>query len=204
VLDYIKHKVVLPDIILLDVEMPLYDGVSTMDFINMFYVEIKVIGISGHFEKHVIDGMMACGAWGFLNKLNVVTTQRLPYKAALDIGGLAKTALRDALETVIESQPFVDLRLRYNIALREKLYNERISRKEKFYIKYNITTREKELIALAHPQIKNPIIASLLNISERTIENQYSTLAKKFEVLNGKIGVSAFCYRWGINKYAQL
>jgi len=84
------------------------------------------------------------------------------------------------------------------------LYNERISRKEKFYIKYNITTREKELIALAHPQIKNPIIASLLNISERTIENQYSTLAKKFEVLNGKIGVSAFCYRWGINKYAQL
>lgn len=31
VVDYVKHKILLPDIILLDVEMPLYDGVSTID-----------------------------------------------------------------------------------------------------------------------------------------------------------------------------
>lgn len=204
VLDYIRHKIVLPDIILLDVEMPLYDGVSTMDFINLFYTEIKVIGISTHFEKPVIDSMMACGALGFLNKPNIVTTQHLPYNAVLDICGFAKTALKDALEAVINNQPFVDLRLRYNVQERETLLEERIYKKEKFYSKYYVTTREKELISLAHPSIKNPIIASLLNISERTIENQYSTLAKKFDVPNGKVGVSAFCYRWGINKYAQL
>jgi DNA-binding NarL/FixJ family response regulator len=204
VLDYIRHKKVLPDIILLDVEMPLYDGVSTMDFTNDFHTEIKVIGISSHFEKPVVDSMMACGALGFLNKPNIVTTQRLPYNATLDIGGLAKTALRDALEAVINNHAFVDLRLRYDIRKREKLMDERIKKKQKFYTQYNITNREKELIALAHPQIKNSIIATLLNISDRTIENQYAQLAKKFDVPNGKVGVTTFCYRWGVNKYAQL
>ncbi len=69
------------------------------------------------------------------------------------------------------------------------------------------------LVAITYPfvtirinrkPIKNKIIATLANISDRTIENQYAQLATKFDVSNGKVGVTAFCYRWGVNKYAQL
>ncbi len=94
VLDYLRHKTVLPDIILLDIDMPLYDGISTMDFINTFDASIKVIGISSHFEKPLIDNMMGCGALGFINKLNFITTERSHYNYSLDIGVLAKLYLK--------------------------------------------------------------------------------------------------------------
>ncbi len=191
-IDYIRHKKPEPEIVVVDIEMPIFDGLSTTDFITSFHNNIKVIAVSTHFEKSLIDELIASKAIGFLNKPNIVTISRTPYNEILDIGGLAKNALSNCLDAAKNNEPYVDLRLRYDLSTREHLINNKMKKRNDFFEKYGISSREKELIALAHPHINNSTISSILNISNRTVETHFASLAKKLNVQYDKIILFTF------------
>ncbi len=65
-LNLLKH--VEPDVILLDIQMPLMDGITTLPEIRKLYPEIKVIILSMHNDHSMISKLMEVGANSYLTK----------------------------------------------------------------------------------------------------------------------------------------
>src|SRR3984885_9411331 len=65
-LNLLKH--IEPDVILLDIQMPLMDGITTLPEIRKLYPEIKVIILSMHNDHSMISKLMEVGANSYLTK----------------------------------------------------------------------------------------------------------------------------------------
>lgn len=64
-----------PEIILLDIEMPVMNGIQALSLIRLKYPEIKVIMLSMHNDHSLISNVMNLGAYAYLPKtteLNVI------------------------------------------------------------------------------------------------------------------------------------
>src|SRR5947208_16097991 len=91
-LNLLKH--IKPDIILLDIQMPIMDGLTTLPEIKKLYPEIKVIMLSMHNDHSVISRMMEIGANSYLTKESdsVVLFVRRPLNKALLVSSLKKNS----------------------------------------------------------------------------------------------------------------
>jgi DNA-binding NarL/FixJ family response regulator len=65
-LNLLKH--INPDVVLLDIQMPIMDGLTTLPEIKKLYPEVKVIMLSMHNDHSVITRMMEIGANSYLTK----------------------------------------------------------------------------------------------------------------------------------------
>lgn len=63
-----KAKIVKPDIIIMDIGMPILSGIEATGILRKEMPEVKVIALSMHSEKHFIKGMLDAGAYGYLFK----------------------------------------------------------------------------------------------------------------------------------------
>jgi DNA-binding NarL/FixJ family response regulator len=65
-LNLLKH--VEPDVILLDIQMPIMDGIATLPEIRKLYPDVRVIILSMHNDHSMISKLMEVGANSFLTK----------------------------------------------------------------------------------------------------------------------------------------
>jgi len=65
-LNLLKH--IRPDVILLDIQMPIMDGLTTLPEIKKLYPDVKVIMLSMHNDHSMITRMMEIGANSYLTK----------------------------------------------------------------------------------------------------------------------------------------
>ena len=65
-------------IVIMDVKMPVMDGISALQVIHETYPDIKVILLSGHADMQLAVHAMQCGAFGYLMK--PVELEELLYK----------------------------------------------------------------------------------------------------------------------------
>lgn len=65
-LNLLKH--IQPDVILLDIQMPIMDGISTLPEIKKLYPHIKVIMLTMHDDHSMIAKLMELGANSYLTK----------------------------------------------------------------------------------------------------------------------------------------
>lgn len=68
-IEKITHSVKKPDIIILDLEMPVMNGFQTAEALKAAWPEIKIIAHSGSDNASVIAESLAAGADYFLSKL---------------------------------------------------------------------------------------------------------------------------------------
>lgn len=152
-----------PDIILMDVRMPVMDGISAVKIIKKDFPNIKIVMLSTYDEDEFVREAILSGASGYLLK-DTSPTELIISIRALNTGitlispDIAKDLVR---QKYIEQSPY------------DKRQTEWLS---------VLTRREREIFALLATGHDNEQIAETLHISLRTVRNQVSIIYAKLEV----------------------
>ena len=163
----------VPEIVLLDISMPLMDGYETAKWLNEHYPNVLVMALTMRNEDEALIKMIKCGAKGFLHK-NI-------HPAELEL----------ALNTLVEKgHYFPDWatgKLLNNIARDDKPQQEKI----------NLTAKEIEFLQYAATELTYKEIGEKLYCSPRTVEGYRDALFEKLE-LKTRIGLVVYGIRNGI------
>jgi two-component system response regulator DegU len=153
----------IPDVVIVDIEMPVMGGIKTCEKLAEHYPEVKIIVLSMFEEKLTICQALQYGALAFLPKV-----------AKLE-------EFESALDAVMEGKP-------YTTAMMEEAlqYSKALDKNKAKVIqtKVDFSEREKTIIALTCKQFTNRHIAIELHLSEHTVRNHKVRIMRKAGVKN--------------------
>ncbi len=160
-----KLKNDIPDVVLLDLEMAVMDGVETIKELkaNPDYQELKVIILSMHKEERMIAYLMELGANGYLMK----DSQPSDFELAIRTVCKDDYYFNDHVSQAMLS------------SLRNKTKNA-----PKIGADYHLTAREIEVLQLITQGFTTQEIGEKLFLSTRTIEGHRKNLISKMGVRN--------------------
>ncbi len=160
-LDLVQRK--RPDVAMLDIAMPLLNGIETTRRIQTLSVDTRVVILSMHSEEDVVRQALRCGASGYLLKKSVVEELLI--------------AIRSASKGEIYLSPSIA-----QTVLSGFLQTE--SANESSTVLEQLSSREREILQLIVEGHTNQAAAEVLGISEKTVEKHRAILMKKLEVHN--------------------
>lgn len=160
-LDLVQRK--RPDVAMLDIAMPLLNGIETTRRIQTLSVDTRVVILSMHSEEDVVRQALRCGASGYLLKKSVVEELLI--------------AIRSANKGEIYLSPSIA-----QTVLSGFLQTE--SANESSTVLEQLSSREREILQLIVEGHTNQAAAEVLSISAKTVEKHRAILMKKLEVHN--------------------
>lgn len=146
------------DIVLLDINMPIKNGIETMQFIRKKKIPIKVIVLTNQDDLNSMVELIDLGVKGYLLK-------------ECDIKELI-----EAIKSVSDGKQYIMPKL---IPMFNKYL---ITQDEDKNMILSLTNRELELLKAIAQGMANKDIAESMNISERTVKNHISHIFKKINV----------------------
>ncbi len=158
---------VQPDIILMDVHMPVMDGVEAVAKIKAAHPGIKIIMLSTYDEDESVRSALINGASGYLLK-DISPTELIVSIRALNSG-------------MIQISPSIAKKLIQSTYVEKKSSSGKDMDKT-FPWFDTLTDREREIFALLATGKDNAQISEELGISAQTVRNRVSTIYSKLEV----------------------
>jgi len=152
-----------PDVVLMDIDMPVMNGFEAMQQIHKDYPDLKVIIVSMHEEKGLVKKLMDAGAKGFLFKNS------------------DKDELIWAIKSVLEGRTYYTSKLTMNLINQSPSGQKSSSSDTKIA---SLTEREIEILKLIADGLSNKEIGETLFISHRTVDTHRTNLMKKLDVNN--------------------
>ena len=152
-----------PDVAMVDIAMPLLNGIETTRRIQTLSVDTRVVILSMHSDEDVVRQALRCGASGYLLKRSVVEELLI--------------AIRSANKGEIYLSPSIA-----QTVLSGFLQTE--SANESKAVLEQLSSREREILQLIVEGHTNQAAAEVLNISAKTVEKHRAILMKKLEVHN--------------------
>ncbi|HQO49330.1 MAG TPA: response regulator transcription factor [Bacteroidales bacterium] len=160
------------DIVLMDIEMPLMNGVEATKRAIEKHPALKVIALTMFKEDAYISQMIEAGVKGFLIK------------------NIRKEVLDRALQAVFNGKTY------YSEELWD-YFTKSITKEEKPAIDLSLTRREIEVLQLLAEGLSNKEIGDRLFVSERTIVGHKSNLMAKTNTKN-TVSLLAYAIRNGL------
>jgi NarL family two-component system response regulator LiaR len=156
-----------PDVILMDLMMPVVDGIAATRAILADYPDIKIIAMTSFEDEKLVQGVLAAGAISYL--LKNVTSEELSKAIRAAVSGRS-TLSPEAARVLIQAtrptkQPLFDL-----------------------------TEREREVLNLVVQGNSNQQIAEALVISIATVKAHISNILSKLQV-SSRAEASAFAIK---------
>lgn len=148
----------VPQVILLDINMPNMNGLEVLEKIKEKKINTKVIILTVHNEIEYLLKAVEIGIDGYMLKDS------------------DSNELKKAISSVISGENYIQPNL---IPLLNSKMIERDMDKEKIEL---LTKREVEVLRLMAYGSYNKDIGEALNISERTVKNHISSIFKKIDV----------------------
>ena len=172
----IKKKInehLVPDLVLLDVNMPEMDGFETAGWLNKNYPKIKVLALSMFSDERTIIRMLRQGARGYVMK------------------NIDPEELKNALDSVVKK----------NFYLSEEISGKIISGLNKDIDKTQknplLTQREKDFLRHICSEITYKDIAAKMYVSPRTVDEYRNSLFEKLK-LKSRVGLVMYAIRNGL------
>ncbi|EAY30866.1 response regulator transcription factor [Microscilla marina] len=151
------------DIAVLDVDMPVQDGLETTRKIRTEYPNIKVLILTMHNNESYIKEIIAAGASGYILK------------------NRGASELVNAIRTIYAGEEY------FSKAVTDTLIKSiQESKKAKPNPQVKLTKREKEVLALIGKGMTTKEISKQLFIADTTVETHRRNLIDKLEVKNSK------------------
>lgn len=143
-----------PDVVLMDLMMPVMDGVSATKVIRERWPNINVIALTSFKEKDLVEGALKAGAISYL--LKTVSAEELA--SAIRSAAVGQSRLSpEATQVLIQG-------------MKEPKVN------------YDLTGREKEILSLMVEGLPNNEIANRLVVSQSTVKFHVSNVLSKLGV----------------------
>jgi two-component system response regulator DegU len=171
-------KYELPDVAIVDLQMPVMDGVETAENIISKYPGVKIIILTMHDSEQFILQMMEIGVHAFLLK------------------NTEPEELEQAIRSVMEKD-FYHNDLVASV-LRKKVKEKKAPQKIAFD-GLELSDREKEIVVLVCQELTIKEIGHKLNLSDNTVRNHRSNIMEKVKV-NNVVGLVKYAYETGLIK----
>ena len=154
-----KIPIVLPHLILIDISMPVMNGIECTREITKKYPEIKVLALTMLNELEHIKNMLSAGAGGYLLKNS------------------GKEELVTAIKTVVAGENY------FSTEVKDMIMMEMVKKKSNpgkiIGEKVPLTSRELDILELILQEFTNQEIAIKLFISVRTVDAHRRNLLEK-------------------------
>lgn len=161
-ISFLKESSIHPDIIIMDLKMPILNGVEATKLIRNEFPKIKIIALTSYNSKSFVANMISVGAVSYLVK------NATPQELLLTINEVASKGF------------YYDEFVMKNIQ-----DNTCVSKNIKSHLDNNfLTSRELEILKLICEQKNTVEIAEKLFISPRTVEGHRNNLLLKTESKN--------------------
>ncbi|SFN59501.1 response regulator transcription factor [Salegentibacter flavus] len=154
-----------PDIVLLDIKMPVMDGPSTMAWLKENYPDQKVLALTMEDDEETIFRMVKLGCRGYLLKDIDPDEFRYALKQVIYEGYYYTDAVSEAIENQGKAKPFE-----------------------------NLSAREVEFLSLACTEMTYKQVAAKMNLSPKTIDGYRESLFNKLNV-RSRIGLVLFAIK---------
>ncbi|AEE95856.1 response regulator [Mahella australiensis] len=174
-----KTKSIIPDVILMDINMPVMNGLETIKVLKSNKCPSRIIMLTVHNDKQYLLESLKLGACGYILK-----------DAEVD-------QLVEAIHKAYRGQLYVQTEMA-NPVLKEDqaspLYGFNVG------IRYDddLTQREREVLALVAKGLSNGEIAKKLFISEKTVKNHLSSIFRKLNV-SDRTQAAVYAIKHGYN-----
>jgi len=167
---YFQAGNVSPDLILLDMRMPVMDGMATMKWLKENKPDQKVLTLTVDQEDETIIKMLRLGSRGYL--LKDIDPEEFEYALnAIDRTGYYSNKI------ISDAQKRDERKLKYE----------------------ELTNRELEFLNHACSELTYKAIAGEMNLSPKTVENYRESLFQKLHV-KSRVGLVIFAIKEGICK----
>lgn len=152
----------VPDVILMDIELPGMSGVEIVKILSKEYPQIKILMLSMSLDENTIFYSLKAGAKGFLHK------------------NAKQQELIDAITTIHEGGEYFSPRVSQIIL---KSYTEKAKHGLKIGCEPEkvLTVRELEILKYIKDGLSNPEIAERCHISIRTVEGHKDHIKNKLQ-----------------------
>lgn len=176
VIEFCNHT--LPEIVLMDINMPVENGVTTTERLKAMFPNVKVIILSIHDDESYVFETLRKGATGYLLK------------------DMEAESLINAIRSVVQGHAYIHPKVTGKLInqLRRMTYLDEMgivsgaAATKEVGVKYTageespLTRREAEVLRLMAEGKSNKTIGEYLFISEKTVKNHVSSILQKMEV----------------------
>jgi two-component system nitrate/nitrite response regulator NarL len=160
----IKAGELKPDVVLMDISMPVMNGMDAARHIRSDYPDMKVIILTMHEHKEYIQGVIRCGAHGYIVK------------------DVSSQEMINAIKTVIGGETY------YSSCVSQMMYDDFSKSDRTNADKLGLTQRQRTILALVDQGMSSKDIANELNISVRTVEAHRHNIKIKLDAQNAAGG----------------
>ncbi len=177
-LEKIRTSNELPDVLLLDLKMPVLGGIEAAEIIRQEFPSIHIVVISSHISKAFILNMIEIGAAAYLGK------------------NASPDEVADTIRTVRE-KGFCYNELVMEV-IRENMFGKSPIKPQRSF-EVELTGREKEVLQLICEEYTTQEIADKLFLSNRTVEGHRNNMLTKLGCRN-TAGLVVYAIQHGLIK----
>lgn len=147
------------DVVMMDISMPVMDGIECTENITRDYPDVKVLALSMMNDGQFIKKMLNAGASGYILKNS------------------GEEEIKKALRAVNNGETYFSAEV--NETVMQNMLKGGVKRNHKLVVDLPLTSREKEVLRLILKEYSNQEIAEELFISPRTVDAHKRNLLEK-------------------------
>jgi len=160
-----------PHVVVMDITMPRLNGIDATRIILKQHPDVKVVALSNHAERQLVENMLKAGARGYVLKSDAFDD--------------LVNAIRQVVSGVLYLSPGLNLTSAGAMCVESEIFSK-------------LTRREREVLQLIGRGVNTREIAEELNISPKTVESHRVNLMKKLNVSN-PVELALFAIREGVS-----
>lgn len=171
-----QAKALKPDIILMDINMPVLNGLQAIKLLKEEDACYKIIVLTLHQDREYLFKTLQLGCEGYVLK------------------DAESSVLIEAIRSVHREQTYIQPNMTSELV---KEFNRVTLIEHDKTITNNLTSRELEVLKLIAEGMINKEIAKYLYISEKTVKNHISNIFKKLDV-NDRTQAAIYAFKHNI------